>query len=102
MVTLVETLIGKGCDIRILDRNVAISRLMGANRRYIENEIPHIASLMCETPNDLLEHADVIIVGNKSDESKQVLAAVRPDQIVFDLTKRSVTPAQQVETTVIG
>jgi len=102
MVTLVETLIGKGCNIRILDRNVSISRLMGANRKYIENEIPHIASLMCETPHNLLEHADVIIVGNKSDESKQVLAAIRPDQIVFDLTKRSVTPALQAETTVIG
>ena len=48
MVTLVETLIGKGCDVRILDRNVAIARLVGANRRYIEEEIPHIASLMCD------------------------------------------------------
>src|SRR5438876_760587 len=47
MVTLVETLIGKGCDVRILDRNVAVARLRGANRHYIEEEIPHIASLLC-------------------------------------------------------
>src|SRR5262249_50593445 len=67
MVTLVETLIGKGFDIRILDRNVSISRLIGANRRYIETEIPHIASLMCDTPDELLKHAEILIVGNKSE-----------------------------------
>lgn len=97
MVTLVETLIGKGCDIRILDRNVSIARLMGANRRYIETEIPHIASLMCDTADELVEHADIIIVGNKSEESKHVLASIRPEQAVFDLTKRSFTPAVRVE-----
>ena len=48
MVTLVETLIGKGCDVRILDQSVAIARLVGANRRYIEEEIPHISALMCD------------------------------------------------------
>jgi GDP-mannose 6-dehydrogenase len=100
MVTLVETLIGKGCDIRVLDRNVSISRLMGANRRYIETEIPHIASLMCDTAEQLQKHAEIIIIGNKSDESKEVLASVQPDQILFDLTKRSVTPALPVETPV--
>src|SRR5206468_3133159 len=89
MVALVERLIGKGCHVRILDRNVSIARLMGANRRYIEEEIPHIASLMCDTSEELLQHADVVIVGNNSDESKQVLASIRPDQTVFDLTKRS-------------
>ena len=102
MVTLVETLIGKGCDIRILDRNVSISRLMGANRRYIEEEIPHIASVMCDSVEELLAHADVIIVGNKSDESKQVLAAIHPDQIVFDLTRHGIMPARQGETVAIG
>ncbi len=97
MVTLVETLIGKGYDIRILDRNVSIARLMGANRKYIETEIPHIASLMCDTAEELVQHADVIIVGNKSEESKNVLASIRPDQCVFDLTKRTFAPALSVE-----
>src|SRR5207249_12327406 len=69
MVTLVETLIGKGCDVRILDRNVSMARLVGANRRYIEEEIPHIASLMCEDIRRFLDHAEVLVIGSASREA---------------------------------
>jgi GDP-mannose 6-dehydrogenase len=92
MVTLVETLIGKGCDVRILDRNVSIARLMGANRRYIEEEIPHIASLMCEEPHALLSHAEVIVIGNAGEEAAHVLAAAGPGHLVMDLTRGAVRP----------
>jgi GDP-mannose 6-dehydrogenase len=85
MVLLVETLIGKGCDVRILDRSVSIARLGGANRRYIEEEIPHIASLMCDTPEELLAHAEVLVAANVDEQARQVLAAARPDQLVIDL-----------------
>jgi GDP-mannose 6-dehydrogenase len=87
MVRLVESLIGKGCDVRILDQSVSIARLGGANRRYIEEEIPHIASVMCDTPESLLAHAEVLVLGNPSEQARQVLAAARPDQIVIDLTR---------------
>jgi GDP-mannose 6-dehydrogenase len=87
MVTLVEALIGKGLDVRILDRNVALARLIGANRRHIEDEIPHIASLMCESVEAVLEHAEVLVIGAVSDEAAQVLGAIRPHQTVVDLTR---------------
>jgi GDP-mannose 6-dehydrogenase len=85
MVLLVETLIGKGCDVRILDQCVSIARLGGANRRYIEEEIPHIASLMCDTSEDLLTHAEVLVVANVDEQARQVLAAAGPNQLVIDL-----------------
>jgi GDP-mannose 6-dehydrogenase len=90
MVTLVETLIGKGCEVRILDRNVSIARLVGANRAYIEEEIPHIASLMCDDVDELLAHADVVVVGNANEESAQALARLRPRHTLIDLTRGSV------------
>jgi GDP-mannose 6-dehydrogenase len=87
MVSLVETLIGKGCEVRILDRNVSIARLLGANRRYIEEEIPHIASLMCDSVEALLEHAEVLVIGNGGEEAAAVLSAVDPHHVVVDLTR---------------
>jgi GDP-mannose 6-dehydrogenase len=87
MVALVEALIGKGCDVRIFDPNVAIARLVGANRRYIEDEIPHIASLICESVETLIAHADVLVIGNASHEAERALAAAGPHHVVVDLTR---------------
>lgn len=83
LVVLVESLIGKGCDVRILDHNVAIAKLTGANRRYIEEEIPHISTLMCEDVNALLDHAEVIVVSDASAPCEWSCA----DKIVIDLTR---------------
>lgn len=91
MVSVVEALIGKGCEVRILDQNVAIARLIGANRQYIEEEIPHISSLMCENVEDLIEHAEVIVVGSASEEAAMVLEEVTPEQVVVDLTRGAVS-----------
>ena len=93
MVTLVEALIGKGCDVRILDPSVSLAQLVGANRRYIEEEIPHIASLMCEDIQRLLDHAEVLVVGSASREAALALAAIGPDHIVVDLTRGAVGAA---------
>jgi GDP-mannose 6-dehydrogenase len=83
MVSLVETLIGKGCDVRILDPNVVMARLRGANRQYIENEVPHIASLLCDSVGSLVEHADVVVVGAKCADADRA----RAEQAIVDLTR---------------
>jgi GDP-mannose 6-dehydrogenase len=92
MVTLVEALIGKGCDVRILDSNVAVARLVGANRRYIEEQIPHIAQLMCDGVEALLGHAEVVVIGNAGEEAASTLTAVRPEHVVVDLTRGIARP----------
>lgn len=92
MVAVVESLIGKGCQLKILDHNVAVAQLVGANRRYIEEEIPHIARLMCESAEALLNNAEVLVVGNADEQSDAVLRAARPGQIVIDLTRSLVGP----------
>jgi GDP-mannose 6-dehydrogenase len=90
MVTLIETLIGKGCHVRILDRYVAIARLIGANRKYIEDEIPHISSLMCNRADELIEHAEVIVVGSSDKDASEVLPYLRPGQEVIDLMRGAI------------
>ncbi len=87
MVELIETLLGKGYQVKIYDRNVSLARLHGANKAYIEREIPHIATLMCETMDEVLAESDVIIVGNKAPEFRAALEQLRPDQVVIDLVR---------------
>jgi GDP-mannose 6-dehydrogenase len=93
MVTLVETLIGKGCAVRIFDPKVRLSALIGANRHYIEREIPHIASLMCDEIESLISDAEVIVIGSPGEDAARALAQCRPDQIVVDLTRGAMRPA---------
>jgi len=88
LVELIETMIGKGFNIKIYDKYVSIARLIGANKEYIEKEIPHISSLMCSSAEDLIRDSNVIIVGNREAGFKEALiAAVREDQVVIDLVK---------------
>jgi GDP-mannose 6-dehydrogenase len=93
VVKVVEALIGKGCDLRILDKNVSLAKLTGANRRYIETEVPHIASLLCDNVGDLVAHGDILVIGSPTAEAAQAVAAARPDCAVVDLTRGSVKPA---------
>jgi GDP-mannose 6-dehydrogenase len=87
IVEVVETLIGKGFDLTIYDANVNIARLIGANKSYIEHEIPHISSLMKETMQEVLDHAEVILISNKATEFRGVLSQLKPHQVMFDLVR---------------
>ena len=86
VVSLIETLIGKGYDLRLYDRNVALSRLMGSNRRFIQNAIPHIAQLMVDSPSAVVAHADVVIVGTADAEFGPALTDAR-GKTVIDLVR---------------
>ena len=86
-VELAERLIGKGYLIKIYDRNVSIARLMGANKAYIENEIPHISTLMCDSMDELLESSEVIVVANRDKEFACILEKLKPGQIIVDLVR---------------
>ena len=87
MVTLIETLLGKGLELVIYDRDVSLARLFGSNKEYIEHEIPHIAKLMRSTIDEVLNAANTIVIGNKSEEFRQIESRLRPDQTVIDLVR---------------
>ena len=87
VVEVVETMIGKGYDVRIYDPNVSLARLFGANKEYIEKEIPHIERLMCARLDEVLAHAEVLVLGNRNAEFAGALARLRPEQRVLDLVR---------------
>ncbi len=87
MVILAESLLGKGCALKIYDRNVSIAKLVGSNKAYIEGQIPHLSSLLCDTVEEVIDDSDVIVVGNKAPEFTTALERCREDQIVIDLVR---------------
>jgi GDP-mannose 6-dehydrogenase len=87
LVTVIETLIGKGYKLALYDRNVSLARLVGANREYIEREIPHISELMCSTIEEVWEQSDVIVIGNKSAEFREIESKLISGKTVIDLVR---------------
>ena len=89
VIELIERLLGKGYDLRIYDKNVNIASLVGANRDFILNRIPHISRLMVQDLDMVLEHAQTIVIGNKDPDFKGVPERLRDDQRLVDLVRIS-------------
>lgn len=87
MVALIETLIGKGLQLAIYDKDVSLARLFGANKEYIEREIPHISKLMRNDLKEVIDEAEVVVVGNRSPEFREIEKMRRDGQKIIDLVR---------------
>jgi GDP-mannose 6-dehydrogenase len=86
LVIMAERFIGKGLQLCVYDPQVNVARLIGSNRRYIEETIPHIASLMTDDLSKLVREAEVLVVSMKTPEVLQALSAhTRPEQLLLDI-----------------
>ena len=87
MVDLIEYLIGKGHHVTVYDKNVSLANLQGANRAYIEQEIPHIATLMADTIDKVLAESEVIVIGNGAAEFREVVNKIEDHHTLIDLVR---------------
>jgi GDP-mannose 6-dehydrogenase len=86
-VALVERLIGKGYNLEIYDRNVHLARLVGANRAYIEEAIPHIGDLLSDDLAATVAHGELVLIGNPAPEFRGLPELMRPEQRLIDLVR---------------
>jgi GDP-mannose 6-dehydrogenase len=84
-VHLVKRLIGEGCSVRIWDDNVSLGRLIGSNREYIEQIIPHIGSLLSTSLEEVLKDAEVVVIGMRSLDREILRKNVKNGQDIIDL-----------------
>jgi GDP-mannose 6-dehydrogenase len=84
-VQLVKRLLGEGRQVRIWDQNVSLGRLVGSNRQYIEEVIPHIGPLLCSSLEQALDGAEVIVVGTREVDRETLRQHLQAQQIVIDL-----------------
>ncbi|MER5766253.1 nucleotide sugar dehydrogenase [Streptomyces sp. NPDC001985] len=101
LVELAERLFGKGYDLRIYDANVSLSRLLGANREYIETRLPHLAQLLANSVAEVLEHAEVCLVGTSDPD---VLSALPHGEgpVLIDLIRLPDAEARRTEPGYMG
>ncbi|MDQ4142434.1 MAG: UDP-glucose/GDP-mannose dehydrogenase family protein [Actinomycetota bacterium] len=84
-VELAETLLGKGCDLRIYDPIVEPTLLFGTNLRYVQSKLPHLQRLLATSAEEALEGADVAIAASNTGGIPEALVAARPP-VVIDLS----------------
>jgi len=88
LVLLAEHFIGKGLSLLVYDPEVELSRLLGANRRFIERHLPHIGELIRHEMREVVDASDVLVVGLGGEHVATELAhLVREDQLVVDLVR---------------
>lgn len=84
---LIERLIGKGCDVRVFDKNVSVARLVGANKAYLMNAIPHVTQLMVSSLDEIVDHSEIIVATNRAPEYESIVTAMRPEQVLLDMAR---------------
>jgi GDP-mannose 6-dehydrogenase len=87
MIEVIERLAGKGYDLRIYDKNVQIAKLVGANRDFILNHIPHVSKLMVDDIDAVLKHAETIVIGNKDPDFQTIPERLHNGQCVVDFVR---------------
>src|SRR5579859_7581330 len=65
LVQFIKRLLGEGCQVRIWDRDVALGRLVGSNRQFIEEVIPHIGTLLVANLSEVVHSAEVVVIGTR-------------------------------------
>ena len=84
-VQLIKRLLGEGLQVQVWDRDVSLGRLAGSNRKYIEEVIPHIGSLLSTDLEQVVRSADVVVIGTKFKEPEHLEGYLSPAQTIFDL-----------------
>jgi GDP-mannose 6-dehydrogenase len=86
LVHLVKTLIAEGCNVHIWDENVSLGRLIGSNRQFIEDYIPHIGTLLREDLDGVVAHSEVLVLGTNAISSEAVISRIAAGRYFVDVT----------------
>jgi GDP-mannose 6-dehydrogenase len=87
LVVLAETLLGRGYTVKIFDEHVCLSRIIGANKAYIEHKLPHVGALLSDSAERVIEESETIVIGNGNPTFQDLVAKIAPEKAVVDLVR---------------
>lgn len=93
IINIIESLYGKGYNIRIYDKNVSLSRIIGKNKSVVEEKLPHISTMLKDQIEEVSQWAEVLIIANKGEEFSQL--QIQQEQTVVDLVRIKELEGQQ-------
>jgi GDP-mannose 6-dehydrogenase len=85
-VSIIESLLGKGCNIVIYDRNINLAMLTGTNKDYIDSRIPHLSSLLVSDPSKLVNDCDIVVINTKEPEFRELVIGI-DDKLIIDFVR---------------
>jgi GDP-mannose 6-dehydrogenase len=97
-VQLITRLIAEGCQAKIWDDRVSLGCLMGSNRQYIDEIIPHIGSLLCERVGEVVGFGDVIVLATKALDKAEIVAQLGSDQRLVDVVRMEANATERATT----
>lgn len=86
IVEVTEILLGKGYDLKVHDKNVHLSNLIGRNRQYINEKIPHLEKIITDNLDEVMDNSELIIVANKEQQYAD-LPSRYPEKDIIDLVR---------------
>lgn len=84
-VILIESLIGKGFNVHVFDKNITVSKLIGKNKSYIIEKLPHINNLLISDLNEAIIWSDVIIITNYNKDYENL--NIPNDKLILDFVR---------------
>jgi GDP-mannose 6-dehydrogenase len=85
LVIIAETLIGRGFKLAIHDSEIELTRLTGTNKRFLEDKLPHISSLLAPSVADVVRRSHTLVICKRATEYAGLEGLIRPGQEIVDL-----------------
>ena len=73
--------------MKVYDEDVSLAQIRGANRRYIDDTIPHISSLMTSSLDEVLQASEVVLVAKHGRRFSEAITQLPEDRIVINLVR---------------
>ena len=90
LVALAERLLGEGLQLRLFDEYLIEARLIGKNKTYIQERLPHLAKLLVASLSEVAE-SELIVIGHPVDAGL-VQKWLQAGKVIFDLVGQESRP----------